>query len=58
MDFAELRQGLSASTLGTALLDFFALRSRDGLYHIAWDRLDITDPAPRGCSARVKGFPF
>ncbi|AZO28703.1 MULTISPECIES: hypothetical protein [unclassified Mesorhizobium] len=36
---------LSASTIGTALLDFFALRRRDGLYRIPWDKLDISDPA-------------
>ncbi|TIQ37058.1 MAG: hypothetical protein E5X48_06675 [Mesorhizobium sp.] len=35
---------LSASTVGTALLDFFALRGRDGLYRIPWDKLDISDP--------------
>ncbi|MBZ9864589.1 hypothetical protein LB515_04305 [Mesorhizobium sp. CA15] len=36
---------LSASTIGTALLDFFRLRRRSGLYRIPWDKLDITDPA-------------
>ncbi|MBZ9819402.1 hypothetical protein [Mesorhizobium sp. CA4] len=36
---------LSASTVGTALLDFFGLRRRQGLYRIPWDKLDITDPA-------------
>ncbi|AZO09461.1 MULTISPECIES: hypothetical protein [unclassified Mesorhizobium] len=36
---------LSASMLGTALLDFFALRRRQGLYRIPWDKLDISDPA-------------
>ncbi|BCM17842.1 PRC-barrel domain-containing protein [Mesorhizobium sp. J8] len=35
---------LSASTIGTALLDFFALRRREGLYRIPWDKLDISDP--------------
>ncbi|TJV53461.1 MAG: hypothetical protein E5Y01_03870 [Mesorhizobium sp.] len=39
---------LSASTIGTALLDLFGLRRRDGLYRIPWDKLDISDPrAPR-----------
>ncbi|TGQ29417.1 hypothetical protein [Mesorhizobium sp. M00.F.Ca.ET.216.01.1.1] len=27
------------------MLDFFALRSRDGLYRIDWDKLDISDLA-------------
>ncbi|MBZ9961485.1 MULTISPECIES: hypothetical protein [unclassified Mesorhizobium] len=36
---------LSASTIGTAVLDFFRLRRRDGLYRIPWDKLDISDPA-------------
>ena len=35
---------LSASTIGTALLDFFALRRREGLYRIPWNKLDISDP--------------
>ncbi|MDG4875000.1 hypothetical protein P9273_07815 [Mesorhizobium sp. WSM4935] len=35
---------LSASTIGTALLDFFGLRRREGLYRIPWDKLDISDP--------------
>lgn len=35
---------LSASTVGTALLDFFGLRRREGLYRIPWDKLDISDP--------------
>ncbi|RWC26386.1 hypothetical protein [Mesorhizobium sp.] len=36
---------LSASTIGTALLDVFALRRREGLYRIPWHKLDISDPA-------------
>ncbi|PBB91350.1 MULTISPECIES: hypothetical protein [unclassified Mesorhizobium] len=36
---------LSASAIGTALLDLFALRRREGLYRIPWDKLDISDPA-------------
>ncbi|CDX21509.1 conserved hypothetical protein [Mesorhizobium sp. ORS 3324] len=36
---------LSAWTVGTALLDFFALRRREGLQCIPWDKLDISDPA-------------
>ncbi|WP_224543031.1 hypothetical protein [Mesorhizobium sp. CA16] len=35
---------LSASTVGTALLDFFALRRREGLYRIPWGKIDISDP--------------
>ncbi|WFP75471.1 hypothetical protein [Mesorhizobium sp. WSM4906] len=35
---------LSASTVGTALLDVFGLRRREGLYRISWDKLDISDP--------------
>jgi sporulation protein YlmC with PRC-barrel domain len=35
---------LSASTIGAALLDVFALRRRQGLYRIPWDKLDISDP--------------
>ncbi|PBB18079.1 hypothetical protein CK219_20310 [Mesorhizobium sp. WSM4313] len=35
---------LSASTVGTALLDFFALSRREGLYRIPWDKIDISDP--------------
>ncbi|TGQ62671.1 MAG: hypothetical protein E5V49_18635 [Mesorhizobium sp.] len=35
---------LSASVIGTALLDLFRLRRRDGLYRIPWDMLDISDP--------------
>ncbi|AEH90902.1 hypothetical protein [Mesorhizobium opportunistum] len=36
---------LSASTIGTALLDVFALRRREGLYRIPWDKIDISEPA-------------
>jgi len=36
---------LSASAIGTAVLDLFRLRRRDGLYRIPWDKLDISDPA-------------
>ncbi|OHV68313.1 hypothetical protein LCM4577_07570 [Mesorhizobium sp. LCM 4577] len=35
---------LSASTIGTALLDVFGLRRRERLYRIPWDKLDISDP--------------
>ncbi|TPI63384.1 PRC-barrel domain containing protein [Mesorhizobium sp. B3-1-3] len=35
---------LSASTIGAALLDFFALRRHEGLYRIPWDKIDISDP--------------
>ncbi|RWE44531.1 MAG: hypothetical protein EOS78_02715 [Mesorhizobium sp.] len=35
---------LSASTVGTAFLDLFRLRRRDGFYRIPWDMLDISDP--------------
>ncbi|RWM24633.1 hypothetical protein [Mesorhizobium sp.] len=39
---------LSASTIGTALLDLFGLRRHDGLYRIPWDKLDISHPrSPR-----------
>ncbi|TPK75315.1 hypothetical protein FJ930_04220 [Mesorhizobium sp. B2-4-15] len=35
---------LSASSIGTAVLDLFGLRRREGLYRIPWDKLDISDP--------------
>ncbi|MER9241708.1 hypothetical protein [Mesorhizobium sp. M0633] len=36
---------LSASAIGIAVLDAFRLRSRDSVYRIPWDKLDISDPA-------------
>ncbi|MGO4637048.1 hypothetical protein AB4Z43_01230 [Mesorhizobium sp. 2RAF45] len=36
---------LSASSIGAALLDLVRLRHRKGIYRIAWDKLDISDPA-------------
>jgi hypothetical protein len=36
---------LSASSIGTALLDLVRLRHRKGIYRIPWDKLDISDPA-------------
>jgi sporulation protein YlmC with PRC-barrel domain len=35
---------LSASTIGTALLDVLGLRRREGLYRVPWDKIDISDP--------------
>ncbi|TPM34716.1 hypothetical protein [Mesorhizobium sp. B2-3-4] len=35
---------LSASSIGTALLDLIRLRHREGIYRIPWDKLDISDP--------------
>ncbi|TRC98317.1 hypothetical protein FJV76_13435 [Mesorhizobium sp. WSM4303] len=35
---------LSASSIGTALLDLGRLRHRKGIYRIPWDKLDISDP--------------
>ncbi|RWC75649.1 MAG: hypothetical protein EOS71_10920 [Mesorhizobium sp.] len=35
---------LSAFSIGSALLDLFRLRRRDGFYRIPWDMLDISDP--------------
>ncbi|MER9074860.1 hypothetical protein NKH80_18910 [Mesorhizobium sp. M0904] len=35
---------LSASAIGTAVLEVFRLRSRDSMYRIPWDKLDISDP--------------
>ncbi|TGQ77137.1 MULTISPECIES: hypothetical protein [unclassified Mesorhizobium] len=35
---------LSAFAIGSALLDLFSLRRRDGFYRIPWDMLDISDP--------------
>lgn len=35
---------LSASSIGTALLDLVRLRHRKGIYRIRWDKLDISDP--------------
>jgi len=35
---------LSASSIGTALLDLVGLRHRKGIYRIPWDKLDISDP--------------
>jgi sporulation protein YlmC with PRC-barrel domain len=42
--FAALER-LSASAIGTAVLDLFRLRRRDGLYRIPWDKLDISNPS-------------
>jgi sporulation protein YlmC with PRC-barrel domain len=42
--FAALER-LSASAIGTAVLDLFRLRGRDRLYRIPWDKLDVSDPA-------------
>lgn len=36
---------LSASSMGTALLDLVRLRHREGICRISWDKLDISDPA-------------
>jgi sporulation protein YlmC with PRC-barrel domain len=34
---------LSASPIGTAVLDLFRLRRSNGLYRIPWDKLDVSD---------------
>lgn len=54
---------LSASAIGTAVLDFFRLRRGVGLYRVPWDMLDISDPArprllrPMTELPRMKGNP-
>ena len=36
---------LSASSIGTAILDLVRMRHRKGIYRIPWDKLNISDPA-------------
>ncbi|TPI85574.1 hypothetical protein FJ423_03725 [Mesorhizobium sp. B2-8-9] len=55
--FAALER-LSASTVGTALLDFFALRRREGLYRIPWDKIDISDPTHPRLLAQTRSLPL
>lgn len=35
---------LSASSIGTAILDLVRMRHRKGIYRIPWDKLNISDP--------------